>query len=344
MQTNNSFKSSQEDWRPIIATMIGDPCGIGPEVTVKCWVTGKVHESSRPVLIGSAVAVEQALQASRARATVRRIRSPDEIADRVDTIDVIDSGILNPDEITIGKDSAACGRATGLWIDEADALARSGKVGGVVMGSISSSAMKMGGVLDRVITDEFGDEFLVLIAGALRVVHVTDHVPLERVCAELDARLVLNAISTVHDTFARWGIESPRIGVAGLNPHAVGRIEEVQIGPAVSQARARGIFAEGPISPDTVFRQCIEGRYDVVVAMFHDQGHIAVKTWGFSGNCATTIGRRRPYLFMGTAHGTAYDIAGRGIADHSMMLSAMTLAGSLAGGRGFPELQVREKS
>ena len=103
-----------------------------------------------------------------------------------------------------------------------------------------------------------------------------------------------------------------------------------------SRARARGINVDGPSAPDTVFRQCIEGRYDLVLAMFHDQGHIAVKTWGFSGNCVIMMGP--PYLHMSVAHGTAYDIVGTGKADPSMMLSAMRTCGVLTAGKGFSEV------
>ncbi len=327
--------NDSEDKRPVIGVIIGDPCGIGPEVTVKALFSGKVHHIARPVLIGSAYAVEQALNVSGIRGKVRTIGSPSEYDDEAGVIDIIDTGALDPVEIVLGHDSLACGRASGLWLDEADALARQGLIDAVVVGPVSSTAMKMAGCLDRMIPGDVGSEYLVVFNGPLRVAHLTDHIPLARVCKIISTDLVLAALRMVDDTFRTWGIPSPRIGVCGLNPHAYGDEEETQIRPAVTLAQSEGIGAEGPVSPDLVFRQCIEGKYDVVLAMFHDQGHIALKTWGFSGNCATSIGKR-PYISMGTAHGTAFDIVGRGVADHRMMLNAMLTAGSLAAGRGFP--------
>ena len=141
------------------------------------------------------------------------------------------------------------------------------------------------------------------------------------------------AITQLNEALKTWGIAKPRIAVAGLNPHASGKEEEQEIKPGVEKAAAQGIDVTGPIAPDSVFRHCIDGLYDVVLAMFHDQGHIAIKTWGFSGNCALIMGP--PYLHMSVAHGTAYDLVGTGTADHTMMLEAMKLTGNLAAGNGF---------
>ncbi|MEL0083903.1 MAG: 4-hydroxythreonine-4-phosphate dehydrogenase PdxA, partial [Gammaproteobacteria bacterium] len=163
--------------------------------------------------------------------------------------------------------------------------------------------------------------------------HIFDHVLLEDVCAQLSADLVEKALQTTHATLQGYGIDAPHIGVAGLNPHAHGPQEDNAITPGVERAVTTGINASGPISPDSVFRQCIEGKYDVVLAMCHDQGHIALKTWGFEGNCGGFIGM--PYLFMTTGHGTAFDIAGQGIASHAMMLSALNQCAAFAAGDGF---------
>jgi 4-hydroxythreonine-4-phosphate dehydrogenase len=121
--------------------------------------------------------------------------------------------------------------------------------------------------------------------------------------------------------------------VAGLNAHAYGDEDKHQIAPGVERAKAEGIDVTGPAPPDSVFRWCIDGRYDVVLAMYHDQGHIAVKTWGFVGNCAMILGT--PYIHLSVAHGTAFDIVGKGIANHEMMLTAMRQAASLGAGKGF---------
>ena len=321
--------------RPLVGTVIGDPCGIGPEVVAKAWCSGRVHGCSRPVLIGSAEAMRRALQTVSLSARVRVVESPQDLSDSPEILDVLDTEALDPAAITVGRDSADCGRACAAWLDEADRLARRGEMAATVMGPISAEAMEKAGVLDRVVKINPGESYLLLLTGPLRVAHLTDHIPLRRISELLNEDLVASALRTLDMSLRRWGLSAPRIGVAGFNPHAHGQEEERHIAPGVRRARDAGILAEGPISPDTVFRHCIEGRYDVVLAMYHDQGHIPVKTWGFSGNAVVILGL--PYLHLSVAHGTAYDIAGRGVADHSMMLNAMRAAGYLAAGAGFPK-------
>ena len=322
--------------------MIGDPCGIGPEVLARAWASGAVHECCTPMLIGSQAAMRSAVKLVGAKTKVRAIESPAGLSDDPHIIDIFDSGKLDAAEITPGRNSKACGRACAEWLDEADALARGGQVAATVMAPINVEAMTMAGVIDRVMSPVVGESYLFLLSGPLRVMHLTDHIPLRAVCDAVSADLVLRALTTVDGLLKEWGVAAPRIGVAGLNAHAKGAEDQNEIVPGVAQAREQGIDVYGPISPDTVFRQCIEGRYDVVLAMYHDQGHIAIKTWGFSGNCVLMIGR--PYVYASVAHGTAYDITGKGIADHTMILAALQLAGNLAAGKGFPEQTVSTTS
>lgn len=249
------------------------------------------------------------------------------------TIEVLDSGALDPADIELGVAKAECGRANGVWLGEAAELALSGQVAASVMAPVNAEALIMGGAVGQIVGTDPTARYLTLLSGPLRVVHVFDHVMLEDVCRDMTADLVLGAIKKTHSSLVRWGIPSPRLGVAGLNPHAQGPQERNSIAPAIAQAVNEGINASGPIAPDTVFRHCIDGRYDVVVAMCHDQGHIAIKTWGFVGNCAMFLGA--PYLFMSVGHGTAFDIVGQGIASHEMILAAILQGASLASGRGF---------
>lgn len=322
--------------RPLVGTIIGDAGGIGPEVVAKAWCTGEVHKVSRPVLIGSAEAMERAVQDCELDARVVKVSSFDALADRPETIEIYDSGALSGDIVT-GQDDLENGRASGIWLEEADRMAREGVFAATVMGPISTGSMKLAGVLDKVVQPVPGKSYLFLVKGPLRIMHVTDHLPLRKVCELLDTSLVESAIATLDERLRSWGMASPRIGVAGLNPHAQGVEEQKAIRPAVERAVERGMNVEGPISPDSIFRHCIDGRYEAVLAMFHDQGHIALKTWGFSGNSAVMIGP--PYTHLSVAHGTAYDIVRQGVADHRMILNAMRNAGSLSAGRGFsPEL------
>jgi 4-hydroxy-L-threonine phosphate dehydrogenase PdxA len=329
--------TARRSHRPVVGIVIGDPCGIGPEVLARAWAEGRLHAQCRPVLIGSAHAMRAAAELARTGLRVRAVETLGKVTGRRDAIEILDSGALDPAAITPGADSAACGRASAVWLDEADALARAGRLHATVMGPISATAMQSAGVLDRVVQIKPGRSYLLLASGTLRVAHLTDHVPLREVSALITRRLVGSALRSIDAALRAWGVERPRIGVAGFNAHAAGTEDAEQIAPAVRRARAAGIDATGPISPDSVFRQCIEGRFDTVLAMYHDQGHIAIKTARFGGNIAVIVGP--PYPHVTVAHGTAYDIVGRGIADHTMIRNAILTAGSLAAGRGFPPLQ-----
>jgi 4-hydroxythreonine-4-phosphate dehydrogenase len=314
---------------PIVVTTIGDPCGIGPEVVVKALATEGVP--GRTVLIGDAGVVRNTIERVRANLSVRPIQDIDEAVFAPGCVDVLDCGGLKPGDVTPGKLSAACGRAVTAWMDVALGLARTGRVAGVVKGPTNSEAIRLGKAVPR---EQAAKTYLFLITGPLRVVHLTDQIPLREVIAEVKREKLLQLIQLTHQSLCRWGFARPRIGVAGLNPHAEGAEEEAEIQPAIAQAREEGIDAVGPISPDSLFRFCIEGRFDCVIAHYHDQGHIAVKTWKFAGNCAINLGP--PYVRISVAHGTAFDIAGRGLADHMAMTSAMRTAAMLAAGRGFP--------
>lgn len=324
--------------RPAVGVVIGDPAGIGPEVIAKAWLSGKLHEACRPVLIGSAAAMERALGFIGKKAQINIITDPakviSDLADQVGVLDILDTGRMQGDALPLGEDTAVGGRVSAAWLDEADQLARQGVFAATVMGPISTGSMKMAGTLGQVVSPTPGESYLLLVSGPLRVAHVTDHIPLRKVCDLLTKDLVEVTLRKLNTAMQSWGIAKPRIVVAGLNAHAMGQEDTEQIAPAVAQARSEGIDATGPMSPDTVFRQCIEGRFDIVLAMYHDQGHIAIKTWGFSGNSAIILGP--PYTHLSVAHGTAFDIVGKNIADHTMMQSAIVTGAYLAAGRGFP--------
>jgi 4-hydroxy-L-threonine phosphate dehydrogenase PdxA len=319
--------------KPVVATMIGDPCGIGPEVVVKSLALGGMYERCRPLVVGSTEAVQQAVDMLGLKLKVRRVSDVEGAGLDPAVLDVYDTGQLDPKFITPAKANAECGLASAAWLKEMDQLALAGKVQATIMGPINTDALKMAGKFDEVVGVEVGKTYLFLITGPLRVVHLTDHIPLRQVCDIISPDLVYKALRTIHDDFTRWGIPNPRIVVAGLNAHAYGDEDKHQIAPGVEKAKAEGVNVTGPAPPDSVFRWCIDGQYDVVLAMFHDQGHIAVKTWGFVGNCAMILGM--PHIHMSVAHGTAFDIVGKGIASHEMMLTALRQAASLAAGKGF---------
>lgn len=319
---------------PLVGIMAGDPNGIGPEVVVKAWATRRLKAHCRPVVVGSRAVVEQAIRVAAPSLAVRSIDAPCEVCSDDDTIDVIESEPYAGDATRYAGDNRAGGAASGAWLRHIDGLAREGALAAAVMGPISGKAMAMAGTLAAVPSYALQDPaHLLLRSGRLVIAHLTDHVPLREVSAAITADAVHRLIVRLAHSLRAWGVGAGRIAVAGFNPHASGDEEESAISPAVARARAQGLDVEGPVSPDSVFRQCIEGRYDAVVAMYHDQGHIAIKTWGFAGNSVLFLGPA--HVHTSVAHGTAYDIVGTGRADASMMLSAILDAARLSTGCGF---------
>lgn len=317
--------------RPIVATMIGDPGGVGPEVAVKALATGLPSRGARPLLVGSVAAVERAIANCGLDLRARRVASVAEAAYEPGLVDVLDTGALAPGDLVIGQPTAAAGRAVRAWLDTSTRLAEQGEVDAWIMAPIDRTSLKLGvGMTDD---DEAGPPgtFLFRTSGKLRVVPLSEHIALREVPASVTQEAVFSLVCLVHETLEGWGLKRPRIALAGLNPHARGEEERQAIAPAAQQARERGIDVAGPVSPDAVFRQCLEGRWDVVVSMYHDQGQIALKTTAFEGACSTYLGL--PYVHLTVPHGSAMDIAGRGVAQHASMLAAMTTAAAMAAGR-----------
>ncbi len=314
--------------------MTGDPNGIGPEVVVKAWASGRLQSCCRPLIVGSRLVVEQAVRVAAPSLRVRSAISASDLSLDEATIDVLESAAYAGDAARYGGDLATAGAATGAWIDHLDSLARTRQIDACVMGPISGKAMQLAGTLGSVPSYSATDPaYLLLRSGRLVIAHLTDHVPLREVSAAITTEAVHRLIVCLSRSLKAWGVGAGRIAVAGFNPHASGEEEKLALEPAVALARSEGIAVDGPVSPDSIFRQCIEGRYDAVVALYHDQGHIPIKTWGFSGNSVLFLGPS--YVHTSVAHGTAYDIVGTGKADASMMLNAILDAASLVSGAGF---------
>jgi 4-hydroxythreonine-4-phosphate dehydrogenase len=318
---------------PVVATVIGDPCGVGPEVVLKALATGQPQAVSRPLLIGSLAALEKTRAACGIDLALRAVDAVGAARFEPGVIDVLDDFPLDPSDIVFGRASAACGEAVLHWLDMAERLGRAGAVQASIMAPIDSTAIRLTGKLKELDDLQPAGTWLLRVSDGLRVVPIAEHVLMRDVPATVTQANVLALLRLLDDTLKRFGLAQPRIAVAGLNPHAMGPEDRGQIAPAVEQARAEGIVASGPVSPDAVFRQCIEGRHDAVVSMYHDQGQIAVKTAVFEGACSIYIGL--PYVHLSIPHGSAYDIAGKGIAQHQSMLAAMRTAASLAAGHGF---------
>ena len=332
--------------KPAIAITMGDPCGIGPEVVVKALADPRVYGSCRPMVIGNTYAMNQAVKATGLSLAIRETNDPTAAGDDPATVDVVDIHNLNPEDITVGQLSVPCGKAAMEWVTKAGELALAGIVDGIATAPLNKEAAAMAGyesIGHTELLQELSGARIVptmLMAKNLRVVHLTTHRSLRVACDYVKKDRILDFLQLTHDSFVKWGFPNPRIAAAGLNPHnsdggLLGNEEADEIAPAVQAARERGIDAVGPIPADSVFHQAISGRYDVVLAMFHDQGHIPVKVYGFEESVTANLGL--PFVRTSVDHGTAFDIAGQGIAQHVSMLESIRLAVELARGNGLSD-------
>jgi len=319
--------------RPLIATVIGDPGGIGPEVCVKALAARGNVADATPLLIGSLHALQQAARVCEVDLRFAAVASPEMAIGDPDSVYVLDPGDLARSDIIVGSGSAACSRAVLAWIRLARGLAEQRRVQGWILAPVDNAS------LQRVAGDAAVHEleppgtFQLRIGGSLRVVPISEHIRMRDVPDAVKRDHILRLVELLDVTLKSWGMPAARIAVAGLNPHAMFEEEVQDIVPAVQAARRAGIDAIGPISPDAVFRQAMEGVFDAVVTMYHDQGQIALKTAAFTGAWTVLLGL--PYLRIGIPHGTAYDIAGTGRAQHASMLAALRAAAALATGKGI---------
>ena len=333
-----------EDKKPIIAITMGDPCGIGPEVIAKALASSEVYSSCRPVVIGSVRSMEQAVKVTETPLGVEEVESPLEAGRSPELINVIDMHNLEAEDVTVGKVSPTCGRAAMEWVSRAADLALSGEVDALATAPVNKEAASLAGykaighmeLLQEISGAE--DVATMLMSGSLWVVHLTTHRSLRLACDYVTKDRILATLRLTQSSFSTWGIPRPRIGVAALNPHAsdgglLGSEEAEQIAPAIEDARREGIDAYGPVPADIIFHQAIQGSYDVALAMYHDQGHIPIKVYGFDQSITANLGL--PFVRTSVDHGTAFDIAGKGIAHHTSMLAAIKMAVALTSGKGL---------
>ncbi|MDR1288167.1 MAG: 4-hydroxythreonine-4-phosphate dehydrogenase PdxA [Treponema sp.] len=346
---------------PLLGITAGDPAGIGPEIAVKALSHPEVFEKASPVLYCDRAVLEDAAALAGKSFVLRAIKSPLEAAGKPGTIEYIDEGFLERGDYPYGRAGVKPGEASFRYVVSAIADAMAGRTGGVVTGPISKEAINMAGRRFSGHTEIFArytktEKYGMLLSagggvipgssGGLNVIHVTTHVSLRRACALITKERVLDTIRLASLSMALMGKKGRRIGVAGLNPHAsenglFGKEEAQAIVPAVMAAREEGLDVEGPVPPDTVFVKALGGLFDVVVAMYHDQGHIPLKLIGFRmdapGNFSrmsgvnATIGL--PIIRTSVDHGTAFDIAGKNLANEESMIDAIYMAALFAENR-----------
>jgi 4-hydroxythreonine-4-phosphate dehydrogenase len=321
---------------------MGDPAGVGAEVTVKGFDAAREH--ARPVVVGDADVVRAAV---RACGLDHDVIAVDDVAAALAADGLAVYDLDNVDDPEYGVVREAYGRASLAYVGRAIDLALAGEVDAIATAPINKQATRLAGaehaghtglLAERTGTEEYS---MMLIEEPLRVTHVSTHVPLREACELVTADAVRSTVRVTDGALRDLGIESPTVAVAGLNPHAsdgglLGDTESEAIEPAVAAAREAGIDAVGPESPDTVFGRAVAGEFDCVVAMYHDQGHIPIKTLGAAdgrtvSGVNVTVGL--PIVRTSVDHGTAFDIAGQGIASEASLVQAVETAARLARAR-----------
>lgn len=331
---------------PRIAITMGDPCGIGPEVLAKSLSSGELNRTCLPIVIGNASIMREALRLINKDTEVTEIETTNHAVQSPSTIYVIDSHNLNPRDVTVGQVSPTCGKAVMEWVTMAAKMAINNDVEAICTAPINKAAASLAGykaIGHMELLQEVSNAPKVstmLISRGLMVVHLTTHRSLKIACDYVKKALILSTLNLTQLEFNRWGMPNPRIGVAALNPHAsdnglLGTEEANEIAPAIVEAQNIGINAVGPIPADILFPHAIQDRYDVTLAMYHDQGHIPIKVHGFETSITVNLGL--PFIRTSVDHGTAFDIAGKGIADHRSMIEAIKTAVDLSMGRGLPK-------
>lgn len=324
--------------RPIVAVTMGDPAGVGPEVVARALARSEVWECCRPLIVGDADVMRKAIALVVVPLAIHAIADPAGARFDSGAPDVLDLANVDLAAFEPGQVSAAAGQAAVEYIERAVKLVQSGQANAIATGPINKAALQAAGIphighteLLAALTGETRVTTMLATTG-LRVVHVTRHVPLKDMAAYITQENVLETIRLTDEGLRRMGFSRPRLAVAALNPHGgdgglLGREEIEAIAPAVEAARVEGIEAVGPIPADSVFFRAIRGEFDVVVAMYHDQGHIPIKTHGFERSVTVTLGL--PFVRTSVDHGTAFDIAWQGKASEESMVEAIRLAAQL---------------
>jgi 4-hydroxythreonine-4-phosphate dehydrogenase len=322
--------------RPLLAITMGDPAGIGPEVVLKALRHFDVYHRCRPLVLGDRRILRRAASWIDGSAlTYDVVADPADGRYEPDAITLIDLANAAPELCPPGQVSATAGRAAVEYVFLGSDLAMAGAVDAVVTAPLNKEAMNLAGFPyaghTELLAERTGAQrvSMLLLGPKLRVVHVSTHVSLLEAIRRVTKARVEAVIDLAHESCLVLGIAEPRIAVAGLNPHAgegglFGDQEEQEIKPAVQSARARGINVSDPQPPDTVFLRAIKGEFDIVVAMYHDQGHIPMKLLAFDRGVNVSLGL--PIIRTSVDHGTAFDIAGSGQAREESMLAAIDIA------------------
>ncbi len=335
---------------PIIGITMGDPAGVGPEIVAKAFLHEDLYRIAKPLAVGDASVLALVIARLGIPVEIHPIDEPGRADFRFGTIDVLDMGSIDAERLEVGMVSKAAGNAAFQAVYAAIRHAIDGKIDATVTSPIHKGALNAAGHEFAGHTEIFAHYTqtarysMMLAEGNLRVVHVSTHVSLKHACELVKKERILTTIRLAHTAMRDFGIEHPLVGVAALNPHAsdgglFGSEERDEIAPAIRQARDLGIDVEGPIPADTLYSKAAGGKYDIVVAMYHDQGHIPVKMAGFIWDQArgawksvrgVNITLGLPIIRTSVDHGTAFDQAWKGTASEESLVEAIEYAARFA--------------
>lgn len=320
---------------------MGDAAGVGPEIILKSLANAEMYEISNPLVIGDRKILERAKSYVNSQLFIEAVQAEqlNEISYKHGVVHCLDLDLL-PEDLPIGQVSPEAGHAAYEYLAAAIEMAKENRIDAICTAPLNKEALQKGGHMypghTEILADltNTKDYSMMLSAPNLRVIHVTTHVGIIDAVKMINPQRVYHVLKLAHDTLKRAGIESPKIAVCGINPHAgenglfgYGE-EEEKIVPGVEKAQAEGIDAVGPLPADTLFFRAVRGDFDIVVAMYHDQGHGPVKVLGLDAGVNITVGL--PIIRTSVDHGTAFDIAGKGIADERSLMEAMRQAVELA--------------
>lgn len=339
--------------RPVVGITMGDGAGVGPEIIMKSLGDKTIYEKCRPFVIGDAKLLERANKVVGTGLVVQAISSVEDAKFEAGIVDCIDLNLL-PGDLPFGQVSAQAGDAAFRYLQKAIELAQDGRIDAICTAPLNKEALHKGGhfypghteILAELTNTK--DVSMMLSAPKLKVIHVTTHVGILDAVKMINPERVYKVIRLAHDTLQKAGYEDPRIAVCGINPHAgenglfgYGE-EDEKVVPGVKKAQEEGINVQGPLPADTLFFRTVRGDFDIVVAMYHDQGHSPVKVLGLEAGVNITVGL--PIIRTSVDHGTAFDIAGKGIADELSMKEALRQAIELAPKREVLNANIQNKA
>lgn len=324
--------------KPVVGITMGDPSGIGPEIILKALARPRLRSICRPVVFGSPEILDRCCPEREPRPIFEIVNNPAAASFDKEKICVVEVGA--PARVDAGRKSAASGKAALACLDMAARSALRGEVDAIVTAPVNKSAIRLAGIHDFVGQTEYLAQLsntrtfaMMFYSDRLKVVLVTTHLPISKVAGSITTQKILRVASLANEALKKLGYTLPRIGIAGLNPHAgedtaFGDEDEKIVAPAVRLARKQVMNVDGPIPADTLFRAAYSGQYDLVVAMYHDQALAPFKMVAFDKGVNLTLGL--PYVRASVDHGTAFDIAGKGTASERSLVEAIKLAIRLA--------------